>query len=453
VSPSRPEGRLDVGPGAVEVGSGLALLVRGRFTGPAGHVPAALLVDGRARSWRAALGAGSEYPGYAWAIVELDRAGPARLRLAMAFDGARPAGEVLVQVGPAPTPPPAVIPAARREARIAVCLATHDPEPGLLERQLRSLTTQTHREWLAIVSDDASRPDRLAVLRELVARDERFLLLEHAERVGSYANFERAVRAVPAACAMAAFCDQDDVWRPDKLERLAAGLPEDGVVCSDARIVAVDGSVVSPTFWTTRRDLPTDVRSILNANSVPGCTMAWDTRLHDVVLPFPPQLEHLHHDGWVAAAGAAFGGIRRLEEPLVDYVQHGGNALGHFSAVNPRIGRLSHRELASIFVSTGSRHAVARLQIDTAVRPEALARTLRLRARSAGRPVSRDLSEACRSDDDLDRILDHLARGARTSVRHGLRGTELSVARGLAASRLSRSVAAGLVGTKRPAAG
>ena len=375
------------------------------------------------------------------------------MHLAMSFGGGGEAGERVVSIEPAATPPPHSIPARTHEARIAVCLATHDPEPRLLERQLRSLTTQTHREWLAIVSDDASRPDRLARLRELVGRDERFLLLEHAERVGSYANFERAVRAVPAACRMAAFCDQDDVWRPDKLERLAAALPEDGVVCSDARVVGADGSVISPTFWTTRQDLPTDVRSILVANSVPGCTMAWDTSLHDVVLPFPPQLEHLHHDGWIAAAAAAFGGIRRLEEPLVDYVQHRGNALGHFSAVNRRIGRLSHRELASIFVSTGSRHAVARLQIDAAVRPEALARTLRLRAGSAGRPVSRDLSEACRADDGLDRILDHVVRGARTSVRRGLRGTELSVARGLAASRLSRSAAAALVGTKPPRAG
>ena len=448
-----PEGQLQLGAHTLNVGSGLAVLVRGRFAGARGQVPAALLVNGRARELRAALGAGRDYPGHAWAIVDLDRSSSARLHLALVFSGDTLGGESVVPIEQTSTRPDASIPAHALDARIAVCLATHDPEPALVERQLRSLTAQTHRDWLAIISDDASRPDLLAHLRALVGRDERLCLVEHAERVGSYANFERAVRAVPVRCTMAAFCDQDDVWRPDKLERLAAALPNDGVVCSDARVVGVDGSVISPTFWTTRRDLPTDVRSILNANSVPGCTMAWDTRLHDVVLPFPPQLEHLHHDGWIAAVAAAFGGIRRLEEPLVDYVQHGGNALGHFSAVNRRIGRLSHRELASIFLSTGSRHAVARLQIDTAVRPEALARTLRLRARSAGRPVSPDLNEACRSDDDLDRILDHVARGARTSVRRGLRGTELSVARGLAASRLSRSVAAGLVGGKRPGGG
>lgn len=440
-----PAGQLDVGLNAVQVGSGLALLVRGRFVSARRQVPSGLFVDERACPLRAALGAGLDYPGYAWAIVELDRAAPERLRLAMSFGDAGPAGERVITIGHATTQPPAVLRA--REARVAICMATHDPEPVLLERQLRSLETQSHRNWVALISDDASRPDRLNVLRQLVARDERFVLLEHEDRVGSYANFERAARAVPAWCTMAAFCDQDDVWRADKLERLAASLPQDGVVCSDARIVRPDGSVISPTFWTTRRDLPTDVRSILNANSVPGCTMAWDTRLHDVVLPFPPQLEHLHHDGWVAAAAAAFGGIHRIDEPLVDYVQHDGNALGHSAAVDRRIGRLSHREVLSLFVSVGCRHTLSRLQIDTAIRPEALARTLRLRARASDRPVSRELTEACRVDDDFDRILDHVVRGARASVHRGLRGTELSVARGLLANRLSRSRAAGVVGT------
>ena len=38
-------------------------------------------------------------------------------------------------------------------------MATFEPEQELFERQVASLREQTHRNWLCVLSDDASRPE------------------------------------------------------------------------------------------------------------------------------------------------------------------------------------------------------------------------------------------------------------------------------------------------------
>ena len=71
------------------------------------------------------------------------------------------------------------------------------------------------------------------------------------ERRGFYSNFERALALAPD-CDYLALSDQDDRWRPDKLERLLAGIGNAELAYSDARIVRPDGTVVEPSYWSVR---------------------------------------------------------------------------------------------------------------------------------------------------------------------------------------------------------
>ena len=48
--------------------------------------------------------------------------------------------------------------ASRRGASVAICMATYEPPPELLERQLDSLRAQTRSDWVCVISDDASGP-------------------------------------------------------------------------------------------------------------------------------------------------------------------------------------------------------------------------------------------------------------------------------------------------------
>jgi glycosyltransferase involved in cell wall biosynthesis len=216
---------------------------------------------------------------------------------------------------------------------VAICMATFEPDPRLLERQLASIREQTHERWACLISDDGSGPERLGHLRELIAGDERFTLSVGEGRLGFYANFERALRMAPAEAALVALADQDDRWYPEKLAALIAARGDAELVYSDMRIVDEAGAVVSDTFWRGRRNNYTDLASLLLANTVTGAASLFRRELLDLVLPFPEPVGDPFHDQWIAAVALATGGIAYVDRPLYDYVQHGGAARGHEAAM------------------------------------------------------------------------------------------------------------------------
>ena len=222
---------------------------------------------------------------------------------------------------------------------VAICMATFEPDPPLLERQIASIREQTHEAWVCLISDDGSAPERLEHLRGLIAGDERFALSVGAGRLGFYGNFERALGMVPAEAELVALADQDDRWYPEKLATLVAARGEAQLVYSDMRIVDERGAVVSETFWQGRRNNYTDLASLLLANTVTGAASLFRRELLDLILPFPEPVGDPFHDQWIAAMALATGSIGYVDRPLYDYVQHGGAARGHAAAMrswNPR---------------------------------------------------------------------------------------------------------------------
>ena len=212
-------------------------------------------------------------------------------------------------------------------------MATFDPDPALLERQLASIREQTHEGWVCLISDDRSPPERFERLQALTAGDPRFTLSRSEERLGFYLNFERALRMVPAEAAFVALADQDDRWYPEKLAALLAGCGDAQLVYSDMRIVAEDGRVISDTFWRGRRNNHTNLASLLLSNTVTGAASLFRRELLDLALPFPPQIGDAFHDQWIASVALATGRIAYVDRPLYDYVQHAGAARGHDAAM------------------------------------------------------------------------------------------------------------------------
>jgi glycosyltransferase involved in cell wall biosynthesis len=213
---------------------------------------------------------------------------------------------------------------------VAICIATYNPPPELLRRQLDSIREQTHRNWVCVISDDASEPDALAALEREIEGDSRFVLSRSEKRLGFYRNFERAMSMTPQDADYVTLCDQDDRWHPDKLARLAAELARGAQLAySDARVVDPDGEVIHSSYWTVRRTNFTNFGSLLLANSVTGAASMFRRDLLDDGLPLPPNLGTGFHDHWLAIVALARGRISYIEEPLYDYVQHPGAVIGH----------------------------------------------------------------------------------------------------------------------------
>jgi glycosyltransferase involved in cell wall biosynthesis len=215
---------------------------------------------------------------------------------------------------------------------VAICMATYEPAMELFKRQVDSIRAQTHRNWICVISDDCSSPERFAAMQEMLAGDSRFLVSRSPRRLRFYHNFERALSLAPTEARYVAMADQDDNWHPGKLETLLDEIGDAKLVYSDARIVRPDGELVADTYWSVRRNNHSDLSSLLMANCVTGAASLFPRELLDYALPFPPRQFTHFHDHWVALTALALGDIAFVDRPLYDYVQHGQAVLGHAKA-------------------------------------------------------------------------------------------------------------------------
>jgi len=211
---------------------------------------------------------------------------------------------------------------------VAIAMATHEPDPALLERQIASLRAQTHARWVCVISDDASSAKSFAALERELAGDRRFALSRSEGRLGFYRNFERALAMVGDVPSYVALADQDDRWHPDKLETLVAAIGDATLAYSDARTTRPDGTTISQSLWDGRRNNRTNLASLLLSNTVTGAASLFQRRLLDLVLPFPSAPGTPYHDHWIALVALACGELAYVERPLLDYVQHPGAVLG-----------------------------------------------------------------------------------------------------------------------------
>jgi len=227
------------------------------------------------------------------------------------------------------------------EPLVAICMATWNPRLDLLRRQVETIRTQTHANWICLVVDDGSDRIDAAAMGRLLDQDERFVLRRFPDRLGFYRNFERALALAPREAEFVALCDQDDAWEPDKLATLVGAFGTDTTLAySDMRLVSEAGEVLSPTYWNLRETNYTDLRRLLIANTITGAASMVRRDLLEDALPFPPRFGALFHDHWLGAVALAAGEVAYVDRPLFDYVQHGDATLGHaqanFGATRPR---------------------------------------------------------------------------------------------------------------------
>ena len=76
-------------------------------------------------------------------------------------------------------------------------MATYNPDMDLFRTQVESLRAQTDENWVCVVSDDRSRPDRFRQIAAELDGDERFVLSRSDRRLGFYRSFERALTLIP----------------------------------------------------------------------------------------------------------------------------------------------------------------------------------------------------------------------------------------------------------------
>ena len=214
-------------------------------------------------------------------------------------------------------------------APVTICMTTYEPNEEFLGAQLRSIQGQSYQDWECLICDDHSSESTLSVIERLCQEEPRFHLLKNPDNVGFYLNFERCLRNVPRDSQFIALCDQDDVWHPDKLQRLLQEFDNStSLVYSDMRLVDAKEEELSDTYWSDRKNNYSKLDVLMVANTITGAASLFRASLLDLILPFPERIGDAYHDHWIALVAFLGGDIKYIDEPLYDYRQHGYNIIG-----------------------------------------------------------------------------------------------------------------------------
>jgi glycosyltransferase involved in cell wall biosynthesis len=222
--------------------------------------------------------------------------------------------------------------------RLSIALCTYNGSKYILD-QLQSIASQTLKPYELVVFDDKSTDGTVDLLYSF--RDKcpfSMRIYKNDFNVGIIKNFEKAVQSCKGDLIV--MSDQDDVWKPDKLEKVAYAFNENpgiGYVFSDAELVDENLVPIGRGLWESigfkggvydsfrKGD---QLRCLLRHNVVTGATMAFRSSLKELALPFPANINRIH-DGWIAVIASstkAYG--FPLPEKLILYRQHPEQKLG-----------------------------------------------------------------------------------------------------------------------------
>jgi len=254
-------------------------------------------------------------------------------------------------------------------AEVTVLLAAYNGAQ-FLSRQIDSVLHQTFSDFRLILSDDGST-DNTAELLERYAR----------ENPGKITHYRSGIRF---GCAQShfmhlleqfhdtpyvMFCDQDDVWHPDKIEKTLAkmgsletdpALPV--LVHTDLRVVDGDLRETAPSFCKLSNldGNRTALNHLLIQNVVTGCTVMLNRPLTELACRKPIPEKLLMHDWWLAILASAAGKVGFLPEATIDYRQHSSNSVG---AKNTRSAaylwmRFAARDTRQVLIGTARQAAL-----------------------------------------------------------------------------------------------
>ena len=164
---------------------------------------------------------------------------------------------------------------------------------------------QTYLNLEIIISDDASVDGTKAILDQY-QDDAKFRISYQSENLGAIANFEYATRQ--AKGEYVAFCDQDDIWLPEKVEKLYHAIGIQWLVYSDSILIDEEGLSLQKNLSQLRKMYSgKDTRGFIFSNVVWGHTMLVNKQLLPHVLPIPSGIPH---DIWFACKATALTGIK-----------------------------------------------------------------------------------------------------------------------------------------------
>ena len=206
---------------------------------------------------------------------------------------------------------------------VTVLMATLNGEQ-YLDDQLTSLCEQLGVNVEVYVNDDGSTDKTLEILKRWEKRG-LIVSISESKGLGSTKAYFNLLKLCDDK-SLVAFCDQDDIWKKDKLISQILEISSDSPCMSTCMREYIDksGEIIgksrplnnSPTFLSASVE-----------NIAPGNTVLLNNSAVKMVNSFEYP-KAVHYDSWIYLLVSAFGDIRFIPKHLVQYRVHSLNSVG-----------------------------------------------------------------------------------------------------------------------------
>ncbi len=220
--------------------------------------------------------------------------------------------------------------------KVTILMAIYKPNMKWLEEQLGSLNAQTYNNLELLVWNDA--PDDITdyelILKNFI-KNFHYRIYKGEKNLGSNGAFEELTKL--ATSEYVAYCDQDDIWLPEKISVLVSEAikTKADLLCSDMFVIDGESKIVANKIIEVRpRQIfyegKEQFKWLLEKNFCTGCTTLVRTEFAKSVLPFPKEFVH---DWWLALCASSKNKLGIVRKSLIRYRIHGNNQTGVLSGV------------------------------------------------------------------------------------------------------------------------
>ena len=184
--------------------------------------------------------------------------------------------------------------------------------------QLDSILKQSWHDFEVVVFDDNSDDCTPDILATYARRDSRIRVFRNPSRIGFAENFTRALTKCRGDLISPA--DQDDIWLPQKLSKLAENISDAALIYCDSEYIDASGEPLGVRMSSLRRMYRgSNPLAFAFTNCISGHALLVKREFLKKYMPVP---EGMYYDWWLAIAAAASDAIKYCDEPLVLFRRH-----------------------------------------------------------------------------------------------------------------------------------
>ncbi len=215
-----------------------------------------------------------------------------------------------------------------------------------IKSTIESIRSQTYQNWELLITDDSSTDDTVKIVSEFANNDNRIKLFQLEKNSGGGVARNNSIRE--AKGRFIAFCDSDDRWTPDKLEKQVAFMIKNDISFSYGSYLICDESDNDLGINICLKKLT--YRSIIMDNYVGCLTAMYDT--YKIGKIYMPTIRKRQDWGlWISILKQCKKGLG-VKQPIGIYrVRKGSVSSNKWSLI--RYHALLYREMLSIPLWTG----------------------------------------------------------------------------------------------------